>query len=135
MTTPSFSCQATAAFLDAGRTLAGASHAAALLSGVACLFPAPAFPSRLCAVAALLLWLPVCYLLLRVAIDAPLFRNPSDFEQLDGFLVQYGLRRSQPPKRPVEDRIRGALALFRYLTVAIVLQISVTIAALLARWN
>ena len=127
-----FTCHATAAFLQGGRSLAGASHAAALLSGVACFFPA-SMVSRLCAAAALLLWPVACYLLLRVSIDEPLFRTAGDFEQLDRYLADYRLSKPKARSRSLEDRVRGALQLFRHLAAAILLQVTVTIAAILTR--
>ena len=134
-TNPEFTCQATAAFLQGGRSLAGASHAAALLSGVACFFPGSTV-SRLCAAAALLLWPIGCYLLLRVSIDEPLFRNSTgDFEALDRYLADTRLRRSNMPAHPrsLEHRVHGALRLFRALTAVILLQVIAAIAALLTR--
>jgi hypothetical protein len=66
-----FDCEATASMLDSGRVLALASQVAALIAAIS---PWNSLAHRVLFAAVLLLWPLVCWLAIRVAIDASLFR-------------------------------------------------------------
>ena len=122
-------CALTASFLDSGRTMANAANAAAVIAGLGCVMVEPS-GSRIALAASILLWLAQCYFAVRVLIDASLFRV------LAGDLEE-GTRRLDEvlnrPNRTVEDRLRGALGLWRGQIVTFVLQLAALAAGAVLR--
>jgi hypothetical protein len=107
---------------------------AAHLGGVAAFLHRPVTPLGYTLIAfSLLCWTAVIYLAIRVKLDAALFdvlaedpeRGPG---RLDFFLVSARLRTSTQDSRPVEERILGAVGLWKKLLVATAAQL-VTLAA------
>lgn len=125
----SFDCLATAALLRSTAPLIHASHAAALAAFLQ-------FRSAPCLFAAsLAAWCAVVALAVRLHFDAAAFDliagDPQKAaEHFDRFLVSAGLRRPSPP-RPIAERCRGALRLWRMLLAAIALQLLLAAAAFL----
>jgi hypothetical protein len=127
-----FDCEATASMLDSGRVLALASQVAALIAAIS---PWNSLAHRVLFAAVLLLWPLVCWLAIRVAIDASLFRamakDPDGSARaLDTFLTTHGLAPA-PSGRPLADRCRGALRLWRRLMFVAALQMILVVTALL----
>jgi len=125
-----------AGFLDSGRVLANAAHAAGAVAAIACL-SRPHGLERLAIVASLLCWPVSCYFALRVAIDASLFRalagdSEDGASHLDELLVRMRLRRRVVERSPM-DRVNGALRLWRCQIVMLALQISPLILGLAMR--
>jgi len=119
-----FDCRAAASMLDGGRVAVMASHTAVI---VAALTPWSSPGERVLYTAVLALWPVVCWLGLRVAIDASLFRamanDPDDgANALDRFLVGQKLGKPRDP-RPIEERIGAALRLWRTLLVIVSVQV------------
>ena len=119
-----------ASFLRSGRTLANAANAAAVVAGVACFISNPAY-TRILLAGSILLWFVECYYAMRVAIDASLFRAMSvDADavarDLDAFL-------KRSAGRPLQDRTRGALELWRRQIAALVVQLATLFAAIVLR--
>jgi hypothetical protein len=128
-----FDCEATASMLDSGRVLALASQAAALIAAIS---PWNTLAHRLLFAVALVLWPLACWLAIRVAIDASLFRamarDPeASARSLDTFLTAHGLAPA-PSGRPLADRCRGALRLWRRLMFVAGLQMILVVSALLS---
>jgi hypothetical protein len=104
----------------------------ALLSDVTAVLHARA-SEAICvaAIAILLLALPERYLAWRVGFDARIFREfatgriatTTDF---DAALVAIGLRRSAPPDRALQDRVRGAMRLLRHHLAIVTSQLLLT---------
>jgi hypothetical protein len=127
---PEFECGATASLLDSGRTLAHASHVAAVVAGVGVILAHAAVVRVVCAVS-MSCWLAGCYFAVRVAIDASLFRelagDPSErCRDLNEWL-------HSDAERTLADRNRGALALWRWQVVLLVVQLTALAAAVLLR--
>ena len=110
--------------LDSGRGVTRAANVGALIAGAGLLLPVP-FPSRVAFAASLLCWIAGCWLAVRVAIDASLFRVFAEGDQeavgekLDQLLA----------RRKVVDRSRGALLLWRWQIAACFAQLTILIAA------
>lgn len=113
---PDFECSVTASFLESGRVLANAGHAGAVVAGIGIAF-AHAPLVRMVFAASILCWLVECWLAVRVAIDASLFRvlaaeSEDGGKKLDELLTGWGFGR-HVKARSIPDRGRGALALWR----------------------
>jgi hypothetical protein len=127
---PEFECGATASLLDSGRTLAGASHAAAVIAEVGVILAHSTVVQVVCAVS-ITCWLAGCYFAVRVAIDASLFRqlaaDPSErCRDLDEWL-------HRDTERGLTDQTRGALALWRWQVAFLVVQLIALAGAILPR--
>jgi hypothetical protein len=106
-----------AAFLDSGRIVNLSSHTVALIPAGALLFSAAdSHPAQLCWSLCLLLWPLQCWLALRVAIDAGLFKvlavDSETLNRFDEVLRDWQLRRKSLP-RTAAERCRAALGLWR----------------------
>jgi hypothetical protein len=124
----SFDCQATAAVLRAGSSVAIAGHVAAIVT----LFPiSKDGPAAWIAFGSLLLWIAGVYLAIRVHIDARFFEllavHPAS--QLDRFLEVAGLRKKILPGT-ISERRRGALRLWRALVFAVATQVALLLLAI-----
>jgi len=125
-------CRIAAIILGSGRVLAGFSNCAALIAGAGLLLGNVGRPEF----AVSLAWWPVaCYFAVRVAVDERLFRELSEAPEeggkaLDEILRITGLA-APPAGRPVGERSRGAIRLWKRLIVAVALQ-GVSLAAALA---
>lgn len=132
---PGFECSVTASFLDSGRVLCNASHCAAIIAGIGVLV-SHGDRERLLLGVSMLCWLVACYLGVRVAIDASLFRHlagePVDGGQaLDELLRTWGLSRASSDRTPAE-RSRGALKFWKRLIVIVIVQVAILGAGLAA---
>jgi len=113
-------CQLTASFLDSGRTIAHAGNAAAVVAGIGCMTGGP-FAGHLVLALSLVFWFVGCWFAVRVSIDSSLFRAlAGDAEEASRQLDRM-LRR---PGRPLAERTRGALALWRKQIAALALQLA-----------
>lgn len=130
---PAFDCQAAAALLRSGMPASFAAHVA----GVAAFFHRPESTFGFALIAAsLACWTAVIYLAIRVTLDAALFdmlaedpdRGPG---RLDFFLASARLRQEVTDTRPIEDRIQGAVGLWKKLLLATGLQLATLAAAVL----
>jgi hypothetical protein len=130
---PEVECVVTASFLRSGRVLCNASNFAAAIAGVGVLQSHRAAARGLFA-ASMACWPIVCYLGVRVAIDASLLRelagSPVDGGRaLDELLRARGLLRTGA-ERTLADRNRGAFRLWTRLTVAVAIQLALLAAAM-----
>jgi hypothetical protein len=131
-----FECRVTASFLESGRILANAGNCAAA-GGVLGILLAHTLPARIVLASSMLCWPAVCYLAVRVAIDASLFRELSreqDGDALDEVLRADGLRKkSQPPLQPrsLAARRGGALRLWKRLMMVLTVQVAMLLGALI----
>src|ERR1700680_2659767 len=96
-----------ASILASGRVLENASNAAAIISGIGCLFAHP----KTAFAAAILCWFVQCYFAIRTRIDASLFLLP--LNGLDELLLAWGLVK-KVRERSVDERCRAALRLWRF---------------------
>jgi hypothetical protein len=131
---PEFECGVIASVLDSGRTLAAAGHAAAVIAALGAGFAHTA-PVRLAFAASILLWPIGCYLAVRVSLDAALFRaiaaDPvQDSSRMDELLGSWGLMRNLK-ERTLEQRIRGALTLWRRHQAVFAIQLAALIGGVL----
>lgn len=131
---PDFECRATASFLESGRVMANAGHAGAMIAGIGIAFSHTPLV-RVIFAAAMLCWLVECWLAVRVAIDASLFRalalEPEDGgRKLDELLSGWGLRR-QLTERSMADRSRAALALWRKQAAILAVELAAAVAGAL----
>jgi len=107
----------TYSFLDSGRVIARAANVAALIAGAGLLLPSPSLSHWIFA-ASLLCWMAECWLAMRVAVDASLFRVLAEGDadaagkELDVLPIGLGFRHAQQTLTPGE-RTRGALRLWR----------------------
>jgi len=111
--------------LDSGRTLGIASHAAAVIAGVGCLFAHPA-TARIAFAGVILFWFVECWLAVRTRIDASLFRMLAEDPEsrsgrLDELLMEWGWLKTAR-ERSIEDRCRGALRWWRLQVAAFVIE-------------
>ncbi len=118
---PVVSVAAASAFLQSGRIVMLASHVAAAVAGFALFLPHRA-PVLFAMAASLAAWAVVCYLAMRVSIDAVLFDKlasaPADaWSDFDDFLRQHALA-NPSDSRAVQDRIGGAMRLWKRLLAA-----------------
>jgi hypothetical protein len=125
---PEFECRVTAAFLDSGKVLCGASHCAALMAAGGLLL-SHLLRERVLFAASMACWPVACFLALRVAIDAALFRElageaSSGWRSFDELLRKWGLLRGSA-ERTVAERSRGAMKLWKRLIVIVVLQVAI----------
>jgi hypothetical protein len=127
----SLDCQATAAVLSSGGSIALAGHVAAVAAVVSIRNQAPASWMEY---GSLLVWCGVVYLAVRVKIDTRFFEmlavHPA--EHLDEWLDIAGLRKKTGP-RTIQARRRGALALWRALAAAVAMQIGLMLLGMLRR--
>jgi len=128
---PDFECSVTASLLESGRVLASAGHAGAVIAGIGIAF-ARAPGVRMVFAASILCWLVECWLAVRVAIDASLFRDlalePEDGgKKLDALLMGWGFGRNLK-ERSIADRSRGALALWRMQVAVLAIELTVVAA-------
>ncbi len=131
---PEFECMVTASFLRSGRVLCNASNCAAVIAGVGILL-AHAVAGRLLFAVSVFCWPIACYLGMRVAIDAALFRDlagdPADGgHALDELLRAQGLLRARP-ERTTAERSRGGLRLWILLIVIVAIQLATLVAAMM----
>jgi hypothetical protein len=124
----------TASFLESGRTLARASHTAALVAGIGSA-AVQSTVARIVFIGSLVCWLVECWLAVRVTIDASLFRHlagdPEDhWRRLDELMDGWGLRRTTA-SRSAADRGRGAIGLWRRQAIALAMQLVTLITAVL----
>ncbi len=113
-------CGLTASFLDSGRVLANAGNAAAIVAGIGSIVSGPS-AGRWVMAGSLLIWFVECWFAVRIAIDCSLFRvlaaDPDEGgRQLDVMLNRGG--------RTLDDRARGALALWRKQIAALAVQLT-----------
>jgi len=119
--------------LGIGAVLANTGHAGAVVAGIGSAFTqAPTI--QMIFAASILCWLVGCWLAVRVAIDASLFRalaaEPEDGgKKLDELLTGWGLRRNLK-ERGMADRSRGALGLWRRQVAALAIQLTALAAAI-----
>jgi hypothetical protein len=127
----------TQSLLDSGRVISQAGNVAALLAGAGWLLPGPSL-SRRAFLVSLLCWIAGCWLAMRVAIDASLFRvfaegdSAATGKALDDLLVRQGFGNPQND-RNLADRSRGALRLWRGQIAAFAAQLAILIVAGVAR--
>jgi hypothetical protein len=119
-------CGLTASFLDSGRAIANAGNTAAIVAGIGCIVAGPGY-GRWVLAGSLLFWFVECWFAVRVAIDRSLFRvlatdADEGGRQLDAMLNRAG--------RPLPDRTRGALALWRKQIAALAIQLAVLAAGI-----
>jgi hypothetical protein len=124
-----FTCGLTRSFLGSGRVLANAGNAAAIVGGVGCVVAGPVY-SRIVLAGSLLFWFVECWFAVRVAIDGSLFgvmaADPEEGgRQLDVMLNRTG--------RPLAERSRGALALWRKQIAALAVQLAALAAGIILR--
>lgn len=124
----------TASFLESGRTLAGLGNAAAVIAGLGSIAGHSKF-GRLLFACSMFCWLAGCWFTVRVRIDAALFRQlaaepESGWQRLDALLTAWGFLRT-PIERSVEDRTRGAIALWRKQAFTLAIHLASLIVALL----
>jgi hypothetical protein len=114
----SFDCQATAAVLRCGNSVALAGHVAMIIGMLA------GMPNIWVKGSSALVWCAIVYLSVRVHLDARLFELLATHspEQLDDWLEVAGLREKRSP-RTIQDRRRGALRLWRALVAAVGIEI------------
>jgi len=122
-------CAVTSSFLDSGRSIANAANAGAIVAGLGCLWDGRA-TSRSTLFASVIFWLIECWFAVRVSIDASLFRvlaedDEEGAQRLDAILDR--------PGRPIEDRTRGALTLWRKQIAAFALQLATLAAGIALR--
>jgi hypothetical protein len=132
----SLECGVTASFLRSAKMLANASHCAALI-GAAGVLLASSLPARLIFAASVLCWPGACYLGLRCAVDAYLFRDLPLAEEgagkaMDSVLRAHGLIRNASD-RPLADRCRGALALWKRMVALVSLQVLAVLAGVIVQ--
>ncbi len=132
----SFDCRATAAVLRSGSSLALAGHTAAVMSVLLMGTGRTAVWIECCS---MLMWCAVVYLAIRLKMDVLFFellagdRSAEDHRagQLDGWLDAAGLRKNAGP-RTIQERRHGALRLWRTMVAAVVMQIALMSAGMLA---
>jgi hypothetical protein len=135
----------TRSLLDSGRVISRAGNVAALLAGAGCLLPGSALSLWVFSLS-LLCWIAGCWLAVRVAIDASLYRvfargdSAAAGKALDGLLVRLRLRSSQRAQnladRSPGDRCQGALRLWRCQIAAFTAQLAILVAAVIQRgWS
>ena len=133
-----FLAKVVASVLDSAPILANASHAGFIIAGAGLAFAAPA-SARVTFAISMLGWCAGCWAAVRVAIDTSLFRvmaaEPDRAAQfLDEALKNLRLSSRANP-RPLRDRCRGALRLWRYQLTAFIFQIcTLAIGAALVRF-
>jgi hypothetical protein len=123
-----------ASFLESGRTLARASHTAALVAGIGSA-AAPSTVPRILFSGSLMCWLVECWFAVRVTIDASLFRHltgdsADGWRRLDQLLKVWRLR-GTAEGRSTAERSRGAIALWRMQAVVLAIQLAMLIAAVI----
>ena len=121
---PEFECAFTASFLSSGHVLSNVSNCAALMAAAGILFT----HTRLLFAGSLLCWPLACYLAVRVAIDASLFQELAGAPADAGRELDEMLR--VPKERTISERSRGALQLWKYLILAVAVQLAILAAAL-----
>jgi hypothetical protein len=121
---PDFECGVTASFLSSGQLLCNASNCAAIIAAAGMFLT----HARLWFAGSILCWPVACYLGIRVAIDASLFRELAVAPLDRGSELDEALR--VPPGRTISERSRGALRLWKGLIAAVVVQLSILAAAL-----
>jgi hypothetical protein len=148
------SCGLTASFLDSGRILANAGNAAAVVAGIGCIIAGPSC-GRWVLAGSLLVWFVECWFAVRVAIDSSLLRvlaaDPEEAgRQLDDLRSRPGagpLRPDTAPsrpdaapfgtatvrERPIADRTRGAMKLWRKQIAALAIQLAALTAGTVLR--
>ena len=117
-----------AALMRAGLRASMAGHGAGVVAGVGVTVQG-ASPGL---VVALVAWGYLVYLQVRVAIDAELFgwlAEGAAVAEMDGFLVRAGLLK-RAVERTDEDRVRGAMGLWRRLLVTLVVEFVAVLAGL-----
>ncbi|MFO1352697.1 MAG: hypothetical protein U1F68_19290 [Gammaproteobacteria bacterium] len=125
-----------AALLDSGRVLAHGGHVGALLAllGIVVTAQRGQDLAAIVFLASLGLWCVHCWLALRVAIDAALFRvldaDPACLAQFDQWLLDWGLRKRVTP-RPLAERCRAALRIWRRQALSFALQAALVVAGAL----
>jgi hypothetical protein len=111
-----------ACLLRAGLGASMAGHAGAVLAGLGMLHRG-AGPAHAVALGA---WALLIYLQLRVHLDAELFQwlaEGGSMEELDTFLERTGLRK-RSGERSADERLRGALGLWRQLLAVLVIELA-----------
>jgi hypothetical protein len=131
---PEFDCGVIASVLDSGRSVAQAGHAAAVVAGLGVML-AHSSIARLIFAASILCWPAACYLAVRTRLDASLFRaiagDPAEgSRRMDELLRSWGLIRA-PKERTLDERMRGALALWRRQQVVFAIQLAALVAGIL----
>jgi hypothetical protein len=113
-----FDCSIIASVLDAGKVLANAGNAGAVVAGIGCVMTqSPG--ARLAFLCVTLVWLAQCWFAVRVEVCASLFRalatDPEDGpDRQDELLADWGLiPKSRVRKRSIADRSLGGLKFFR----------------------
>jgi hypothetical protein len=147
-------CGLTAGFLDSGHVLANASNAAAIVAGIGCIIAGPAC-GRWVLGGSFLFWFVECWFAIRVSIDSSLFRvlavDPVDAgRKLDAMLSRPNaaplppgdaplppgaapFRTATVRDRPLEDRTRGAMKLWRKQIAALAMQLATLTAGIVLR--
>ena len=123
------SCEITASFLDSGRVLAHAGNGGAILAGVGSLMVGSELARTVLAVS-LLFWFVECYYAVRVSIDSSLFRVIAADPEESVRRLDEVLHRAE---RPLEDRRRGALGLWRKQRAALAAQLATLMAGIVLR--
>lgn len=113
--TEEFECNVTAGILDSGRALTNAAHAGAIVGGIGVtLAHSPA--TRILFAVVIVCWLIECWLAVRVAIDASVFRTlaaeSEGGRRLDALLTRWALRKNLN-ERSIAERSRAAIRLWR----------------------
>ncbi|MBI2688482.1 MAG: hypothetical protein HYX27_19430 [Acidobacteria bacterium] len=114
-------CHGTACLLRSGITASYAGHAGAVIAGIGLIHQGLGIGYA----AGLFAWACLVYLQIRVSLDAELFTllaNGAEPADLDNFLVRSRLLTS-PRQRSIEDRCRGAAALWRKLLTVLVIEL------------
>src|ERR1039457_5256187 len=124
-----FTCGLTRSFLGSGRVLANAGNAAAIVGGVGCVVAGPVY-SRIVLAGSLLFWFVECWFAVRVAIDGSLFGVMAGDPGGGGGRVAGLVNRTG---RPLAERSRGALALWRKQIAALAVQLAALAAGIILR--
>jgi hypothetical protein len=140
-------CGLTAGFLDSGHVLANASNAAAIVAGIGCIIAGPAC-GRWVLGGSFLFWFVECWFAVRVSIDGSLFRvlaaDPVEAgRKLDAMLSRPAGAPTRPNAspfgtatvrdRPLEERTRGAMKLWRKQIAALAMQLATLTAGIVLR--
>ena len=127
------------AVLSSGRTVHGAAGVLTIVGVLTALLAGAGGPARWAAVLAVLLYVVESWLALRVALDAELFGRTDPpgamLATLDQRLVDWRLR-SPRAARPLEERARAAVGLWKLqlaLTIVEAVVVAAAIAAAIAR--
>ena len=123
----SVAAQSAAALLgSAGRVVNGWSMAFALGALVLIGLQAAQWWSLASLCGSLFVGLAQMYFALRVAFDAAVFEHlqgePAHYAAFDRLLAQWGMKNASDETRPIDSRVRGAMALLRQQAISFVVQ-------------